>query len=304
MSGSTIRITKKCEWCAKEFTAQKVTTKYCSPRCANLAYKERRRISQANAVHEYDVKNEYLDSVEPLKNKEYLSPDDVAKLLNIHRTTVYRYLMNGSIPCIQFKGKTRISKFAIKRIFENCSSYEPRPNRERAPITEWYSTEEIIKKFGISHTWVYKIGKEMKIPKTLHKGKTMWSARHFDRYFEKNSPQTDITEWYTTDEMKTKFGMSTTAVYNFVSRYAIPKRKERNNVFYSKKHVDMAKGLPTEEDESTKYYTAEEAIKKYNLTKDQLYHYLRYHKVPRVLKGKYVYISRKELDDLLSPPKL
>ena len=39
MAKSNIRIKKICEWCGQEFVAQKVTTKYCSHRCANLAYK-------------------------------------------------------------------------------------------------------------------------------------------------------------------------------------------------------------------------------------------------------------------------
>ena len=40
MAKSNIRIKKICEWCGQEFVAQKVTTKYCSHRCANLAYKQ------------------------------------------------------------------------------------------------------------------------------------------------------------------------------------------------------------------------------------------------------------------------
>ena len=40
MATSSIRITKICQWCGVEFEAQKVSTKYCSHRCANLAYKQ------------------------------------------------------------------------------------------------------------------------------------------------------------------------------------------------------------------------------------------------------------------------
>ena len=40
---SNIDIQKKCEWCGKLFIAHKTSTRCCSHRCANLAYKERTR---------------------------------------------------------------------------------------------------------------------------------------------------------------------------------------------------------------------------------------------------------------------
>ena len=43
-------------------------------------------------------------------------------------------------------------------------------------------------------------------------------------------------------------------------------------------------------------------MEKFGLTRDQLHHYLKYHNIPRTKKGKFTYISRKELDDLLAPP--
>ena len=45
-------------------------------------------------------------------------------------------------------------------------------------------------------------------------------------------------------------------------------------------------------------------MEKYNLTRDQLHHYLKYHNITRTKRGKYTYISRKELDDLLAPPTI
>ena len=36
---STIEITKTCEWCGNKFIARKCTTRYCSKRCAEHAYK-------------------------------------------------------------------------------------------------------------------------------------------------------------------------------------------------------------------------------------------------------------------------
>lgn len=45
-------------------------------------------------------------------------------------------------------------------------------------------------------------------------------------------------------------------------------------------------------------------MEKFNLTRDQLYHYAKYHNIPRVKVGKYTKISKPELDKLLSAPKI
>mgnify|MGYP007098821480 CR=1 FL=1 len=40
---STIEITKTCEWCGNKFIARKCSTRYCSKRCAEHAYKNAKR---------------------------------------------------------------------------------------------------------------------------------------------------------------------------------------------------------------------------------------------------------------------
>lgn len=102
--------------------------------------------------------------------------------------------------------------------------------------------------------------------------------------------------------MQEKFSMTLSAIYTFAHKNAIPKKKEGIMVYYSKKHVDIAKGIAKQEE--TMYYTVVEAMEKFNLTRDQLYHYVKWHHIPKVKKGKYTFISRAELDKLLAPPKI
>jgi hypothetical protein len=102
--------------------------------------------------------------------------------------------------------------------------------------------------------------------------------------------------------MQEKFSMTLSAIYTFAHKNAIPKKKEGIMVYFSKKHVDIAKGIAKPEE--TMYYTVAEAMEKFNLTRDQLYHYVKWHHVSKVKKGKYTFISRTELDKLLAPPKI
>ena len=82
----------------------------------------------------------------------------------------------------------------------------------------------------------------------------------------------------------------------------IPKIKVGIEARYSKKHFDIAKGIA--EPEAPKEYTVAEAMEKFGMTRDQIYHYVKTYNITRTKRGKYTYISRKELDDLLAPPTI
>ena len=45
-------------------------------------------------------------------------------------------------------------------------------------------------------------------------------------------------------------------------------------------------------------------MEKFGMTRDQIYHYVKTYNITRTKRGKYTYISRKELDDLLAPPTI
>ena len=296
---SNIEIQKKCKWCGQIFIARKTSTNYCSHKCNNAAYKERIR-QERIATYQKEISiNAEETSIE---NKEFYTPPEVAKLLGISRASIYRYMAENIIKAVQFKGKTLVRRKDIELLFENAAEYKKRIPIEKAPITDFYTTAEVKEKYHVNESWIFVIAKKHNIPRTFNRGKTYWSKKHIDAYFTKKAPDPDITEWYSTQEMQEKFSMTLSAIYTFAHKNAIPKKKEGIMVYYSKKHVDIAKGIAKSEE--TMYYTVAEAMEKFNLTRDQLYHYVKWHHVSKVKKGKYTFISRTELDKLLAPPKI
>lgn len=185
--------------------------------------------------------------------------------------------------------------------------YVKRERKELVTITELYTTAEVKEKYGVVDSWIFAIAKKNNIPRTFHRGKTFWSKKHIDKYFEKKAPNPDITEWYSVSEIQVKFGMSTTAIYTFVNKNLIPRKKIGNKVWYSKKHIEIAKGLSSPE-EPQYYtildYTILEAMTKFNLTRDQVYQYSARHNIPKIKAGRYVKISKPDLDRILSPPTI
>ena len=302
MATSKIKIKKVCEWCGTTFYAQKLTTRFCSHRCNNLAYKETIRQKR---IQEVENKVQTIISEQPIsefKDKEYLSFKEAATLLGLSKQAIYKMVYVGKLQAFRISSRLSfIRKGDIDRMLE-ARPYERLQPKETIPITDFYTTAEVKEKYHVNESWIFVIAKKHNIPRTFNRGKTYWSKKHIDAYFAKKAPNPDITEWYSTQDMQDKFGMTLSAIYNFASKNAIPKKKEGIMVYYSKKHVDIAKGIS--QPEETLYYTVAEAMEKFNLTRDQLYHYVKWHHISKVKKGKYTFINRAELDKLLAPPKI
>lgn len=302
MATSKMKIKKVCEWCDTTFYAQKLTTRFCSHRCNNLAYKETIRQKR---IQEVENKVQTIISEQPIsefKDKEYLSFKEAATLLGLSKQAIYKMVYAGKLQAFRISSRLSfIRKGDIDRMLE-ARPYERLQPKDTIPITDFYTTAEVKEKYHVNESWIFVIAKKHNIPRTFNRGKTYWSKKHIDAYFAKKAPNPDITEWYSTQDMQEKFDMTLSAIYNFASKNAIPKKKEGIMVYYSKKHVDIAKGIS--QPEETLYYTVAEAMEKFHLTRDQLYHYVKWHHISKVKKGKYTFINRAELDKLLAPPKI
>lgn len=298
MSTSKFRVLRTCEFCGKEFYAQKVSTRYCSKRCNELAYKQRRRQRQITEAEARVLQK----PIEEVGNKEFLSLQDASVLFGITKRSVYNLIYNGVLQAFKFSSRmTFVRKADIEIMFEG-HLYTKKVKPERKPITEFYTTKEIQEKFGVSEAWVFKLAKEKKIPKVLHHGKTYWSKQHVDKHFAKHIENNNIVEWYSVQDMMEKFNMTTSAVYCFVSKFNIPKKKIKTSVYYSKQHVDAAKGI--NEPPKEEFYTMKEAIQHFGMTEDQIYKYAKKAKVSKHMEGRIVLMNKRELDAALAPPSI
>ena len=296
---SRIEIKRICAWCGKEFIAYKTTTNCCSHKCGNALYKKRKRDAAIIANNNLTEKIVTERPIEKIKDKPFLTITETAIYLGVTRPTIYGYLKRGDLKATRIGTKFLLSKDDINNMFNHPADFKL-PPKEKQAITEFYTTAEIIEKFNVSESWIFVMAKKNKIPKTFNRGKTYWSKKHVDAYFSSKAPDADITEWYSVQEVQDKFQMSLNAIYSFVYKNAIPKKKVGITVFYSKKHFDIAKGI--RQAEEPKYYTVQEAMEKFKITRDQLYHYTKYHQIPKIKKGKYTFISKPELDNLFEDP--
>jgi len=238
------------------------------------------------------------------RDKDFLTPTQAAELLGIGRMSIYRYIRNGKIKVVRFERKTLISKADIQAMFDFLPPKESKPKEDAfekkgKSISDFYTRAEIREKFGVKDSWIYKVVAENNVPKTILRGKAYFSKSHIDRLFSARNENPEITEWYSVEDIQEKYGMTLSAIYTLVSKIGIPKRKEGPKVYYSKYHFDVAKGTKSAED--VEFISVPEAMEKYSMTRDQLYHYVKTYKITKLRCGKYVKLNAKELEALFNP---
>ena len=170
MAASNIRIKKICQWCGAEFEVQKVSTKYCSHRCANLAYKQAvrdKRVKQAEIETHY-VKTE--KPVENIKDKEYLSIAQAATLLGLSLQAVYKMIYAGHLLAYKLSSRLSFVKRTDIDAMLKANPYEKRQPRDAIAKTNQYTTAEVTEKVGVKESWIYEIAKEHNIPRTFNRG--------------------------------------------------------------------------------------------------------------------------------------
>lgn len=167
---SNIQIQRICQYCNTEFTARTTVTKYCSHKCSQRAYKLNKRVEKIEKANK-ESKETLNRPISSLKDKEYLSIDEVSAITGISRRTLYRLIASGELGKIKIGSRTLIGRSDINNFFAD-KKIEPDPlqNKESTQSFTWsledcYNIGEIQTKFGISEKALYETIKRNAIPK-------------------------------------------------------------------------------------------------------------------------------------------
>ena len=135
------------------------------------------KIQKSNAEIQ-QVKNK---PIEALKTKEFLTVREVSQLLGCSLRSAYLSIELGHIKAVNLgKRMTRVKRSEIDKIFETSKSDENKPQSEISQIadtmteqqqtgdldmSQWYSTEEVRQKYGISESGLRNLIIKHSIPK-------------------------------------------------------------------------------------------------------------------------------------------
>jgi len=232
---SKFKIIRICEYCGSEFLAHTTKTRYCSHKCNSAHYKAKKR---SKKIENSEIQTEQQKNIpiEELKQKPFLSISETVKILGISRKTVYRMIQRKEIGYAKAGSRTIIRRSDLDKLFDN-----PQPLKEIKPrqVNDFYTIAEIEETYGVKYGKLHKVLKTNRIPNTIFNNKLHISKTHFDNYFKKaNERILNITEWYTTEEIQDKFGLTKDQIYGRIHDYNIPKKRVGRKIKISKSHFD------------------------------------------------------------------
>lgn len=233
---SNIQIERICEYCGKTFIAQTTVTKFCSHKCNSKAYKAKVRSKKVEQSMT-ETRSKLIKPIEELSKKPFLSIDEVSILVGISRKTIYNLINKGDLKFGKLGNRTIIRRMDIDTLLERYI-----PLTAKVTVTEnqeYYSVKEIEEQYLIKYGRLNEIVKEYSIPKRIFNGKLYLSKTHIDNYFAKvkNNVNT-IKEWYTVDDVMSKYGLTREGVYRITSEKQIPKKKVGKYNLLSQWHID------------------------------------------------------------------
>ena len=305
---------KHCEFCGSVFTARTAATRFCSHLCSQKAYKvTRRRILEKEVGKAYQ-EEEARRSIEHFDKLCVMTPRLAAEYLSVGKSTIYRYIKSGQIKILKLPTKTLIRKADLDSLFQTLPAPlvpppfkiedgHPVTTREepKLDINDYYLTKEVMEKAGMSLAGVKKLLEREGIEAVHFRDKDYYNKVKVDKVLAKRAEENhpEITEWYSTSEIIKKYNMTQSAVYSLAYDYAVPKKKVKSQVFYSKVHVDAIKSNAIAEQVMKNvdgYLTYNEIMEQYHLTRNQVDHYLRFYKVKRIHYGKIVKVLKSDFD--------
>lgn len=244
-------------------------------------------------------KQHLISEREELQKKElitdFYTAEEIAQKYGVTKGAVHNRAASNSIPKIAIsRGKHLYSKPHIDKLYEN----DPLAD---STITEWYSISDIKSRYGMSQTAVYTFVSEHDIPRKNNKGKMMYSQSHIDELLKIRLGDTNISEWYTMEDVYDKYGLQPNYIANFVFVNKIPKKRTNGKAHYSKEHFDKA---VIERNPPTVYITIEDAAECFSMGKEEIHRLVIKHNIPKIKDSKLIRIQKTALELIINPSKL
>lgn len=162
MPKAKYEIKRKCEVCGATFLAKTLDSHYCSTKCSNIAYKQRKR--QQEKIEQLNR----MVSIIP-ENRDFISVPEAEAMFGVCQETIRRLIRKGEIHSINLgKRLTRVSKEELKAILPlrgtPIDRSKPLPHLYNMEPENCYTIGEIAEMFGMNDSTVYTHIRKYSIP--------------------------------------------------------------------------------------------------------------------------------------------
>ena len=138
---------------------------------------------------------------------------------------------------------------------------------------------------------------------TMYRNTRFYLKKDVDKYIKKRlrERRPDIKEWYSVNDILTKFNINSITLHNQLYKASVPKRKDGGYTYYSKFHIDEIFGYILEAD---KYYTTEELSEMYRLDKRRISKIVARYSLPKITKSGRILIEKVPFDEFMKLNKI
>lgn len=220
------------------------------------------------------------------------------------RTTVTKFCSHKCASSA-YKQKRRDEK--ILKAQKNTEIFKQVRSNNTIPDKEYLSVLDTAQLLGISRATVNRYCVSGKIPCMKVNRKIFIRRKDIERCFDDAAPyevtpivRESVTEFYTIEEIEDKFSVSQSLIFKIVKERKIPKTKHNKKAYYSKKHVDRYFEQKSNEITISEWYSVEEMMGKFDMTKTAVYSFVSENQIPRKQEGGKAYYSQQHTDTLLS----
>ena len=308
-----IKVAKICPCCGREFAAEKSTTMFCSGNCARKyrrrqeAAERREKVTAEQIKHNIDVK----ESLTP--DSQFLRASDAAKYLGVSTRTVLRYIDQGIIKAKRLPRVTLIERTVLREVLESDVSLhvktkakiEVPPKDESNPIFngEHITIPEASKLYDVPLNVMQNYLRRSDLKFTMYRNTRFYDKKEVDRYVKKrlHDRRPDIKEWYSVNDILTKFNITSITLNNQLYKTSVPKRKDGGYTYYSKSHIDEMFGYLLESD---KYYTTEQLSEMYQLDKRRVSKIVQRYSLPKITRSGRILIEKVPFDEFMKLNKM
>lgn len=217
----------------------------------------------------------------------------------IAHTMVTRYCCKS---CTGKAYKARKRKEQLQQ-YEKQQTERPIPKVEPLEGKAFLLPDEVAVLLNISRATVYRHMASGAIRALQLRGRTIIRRKDIERMFDEN-PDYKVRHYgrkqtallYSTNEVLEKYHITKKALFRRCKLYGIPKIEQGCRVFYNRALIDKYFADLIEEISPDLYYTPDEVMEKYGMTRAAVAAFAMRHNIPRINRHHEAYYSRAHID--------
>lgn len=297
------------------YTIQQIMEKFSMTHAAVLSFVQRHNVSRKTILRKVYYSRDEIDKLkDPLKDEEYYTYPQINQVYGLTKDQIAYYTHAYHLTTGK-KGKfTLINKEEFDAIMRNRSKdghivkntstedatidalLKRKEDEKQARIPAGYvSIQQIAEKYAMTVKHVQKITCSMAIKeKKSIGGYNYFLSEVIEKAFAKYEANPWVKLWISAKDMEEHYMMTPEARRSFAYRHKIPTKQVKGKVFYSKEAIDKVKSDDFESRD--KYYSVEEIMERYGVTRSTVYSKVKYYTVGKVHKAQFSFFNKEDID--------